>query len=111
MQVWAGCVFKNNVMNTKMYVGNLPFSAGEADLRQLFSDFGSVTDLFLPIDHSTNRPRGFAFVTMDSATGMQEAIKALHETEFMGRNLTVNEARPKEARPAYNDGGGRRERY
>ena len=109
-------------MNTKMYVGNLPFSAGEAELRQLFSDYGTVTDLFLPMDHSTGRPRGFAFVTMDTPTGMQEAIKALHDKDFMGRNLTVNEARPKEDRPAYNGGGrggrggyggggGRRERY
>lgn len=108
-------------MNTKMYVGNLPFSAGEADLRQLFNDYGTVTDLFLPMDHTTNRPRGFAFVTMDSTMAMQEAIKGLHEKDFMGRNLTVNEARPKEDRPAYNGGGrggyggggggGRRERY
>ncbi len=108
-------------MNTKMYVGNLPFSVGEADLRQLFGDYGTITDLFLPMDHASNRPRGFAFVTMDSSMAMEEAIKALHDKEFMGRNLTVNEARPKEDRPAFSgagrgdrggySGGGRRERY
>lgn len=99
---------KQHVMNTKMYVGNLPFSALEGDLRQLFSDYGTVTDLFLPVDHTTGRPRGFAFISMDSASGMQEAIKALHDKDFMGRVLVVNEARPKEERPAYNGGGGDR---
>jgi RNA recognition motif-containing protein len=101
---------KDNDMNTKMYVGNLPFAASDNDLRDLFSNYGTVTDLFLPMDHTTGRPRGFAFITMDTATGMQEAIKGLHDQEFMGRVLVVNEARPKEDRPAgggYGGGGGR----
>lgn len=98
-------------MNTKMYVGNLPFSATETDLRQLFSDYGNVTDLFLPIDHVSGRPRGFAFVTMDTAMAMSEAIKALNEKDFMGRNLAINEARPKEDRPAGGGGGGGRGGY
>ena len=89
-----------------MYVGNLPFSATETDLRTLFSDYGAVTDLFLPVDRDTGRPRGFAFVTMDSPTAMQEAIKGLNEKDFMGRPLAINEARPKEERPAYGGGGG-----
>ena len=96
-------------MHTKMYVGNLPFAASDNDLRDLFSNYGTVTDLFLPMDHTTGRPRGFAFITMDSATGMQEAIKGLHDQDFMGRVLVVNEARPKEDRPAgggYGGGGG-----
>ena len=96
-------------MNTKMYVGNLPFAATDNDLRDLFTNYGTVTDLFLPMDHTTGRPRGFAFITMDTATGMQEAIKALHDQDFMGRALVVNEARPKEDRPAgggYGGGGG-----
>ena len=92
-------------MNTKMYVGNLPFTATETDLRQLFSDYGTVTDLFLPVDHVSGRPRGFAFVTMDSATAMSEAIQALNEKDFMGRNLAINEARPKEDRPSGGGGG------
>jgi len=89
-----------------MYVGNLSFSTMESDLRDLFSQYGTVTDLFLPMDRVTGRPRGFAFVTMDSVTGMEEAIKGLNEQEFMGRPLAVNEARPKEERPAYGGGGG-----
>ena len=89
-----------------MYVGNLPFSATETDLRALFSDYGAVTDLFLPVDRDTGRPRGFAFVTMDTPTAMQEAIKGLNEKDFMGRPLAINEARPKEDRPAYGGGGG-----
>ena len=93
-------------MNTKMYVGNLPFSATETDLRTLFSDYGAVTDLFLPVDRDTGRPRGFAFVTMDTPTAMQEAINGLNEKDFMGRPLAINEARPKEDRPAYGGGGG-----
>ena len=93
-------------MNTKMYVGNLPFTATETDLRQLFSDFGTVTDLFLPVDHVSGRPRGFAFVTMDSPTAMSEAINALNEKDFMGRNLAINEARPKEERAGGGGGGG-----
>lgn len=96
-------------MNTKMYVGNLPFSAMEADLRDLFSEYGTVTDLFLPMDRESGRPRGFAFVTMDTVTAMEEAIKGLNNRDFMGRALNINEARPKEDRPAgggYGGGGG-----
>ncbi|GEP41255.1 RNA recognition motif domain-containing protein [Brevifollis gellanilyticus] len=93
-------------MNTKMYVGNLPFSAMESDIRELFSQYGTVTDVFLPIDRVTGRPRGFAFVTMDTPTAMEEAIKGLNEKDFMGRPLAINEARPKEDRPAYSGGGG-----
>jgi cold-inducible RNA-binding protein len=93
-------------MNSKMYVGNLPFSATEEELRALFSDYGTVTDVHLPMDRDSGRPRGFAFVTMDTPTAMTEAIKALNEKEFGGRNLTINEARPQTERPAYGGGGG-----
>ena len=93
-------------MNTKMYVGNLPFSASELDVRELFTQYGDVTDIHLPMDRESGRPRGFAFVTMASAEQMQAAIKALHGQEFQGRAMTVNEARPKEERPG-GGGGGR----
>ena len=96
-------------MNTKMYVGNLPFSATEDDVRALFTDYGTVTDIHLPMDRDSGRPRGFAFVTMDSQTAMNEAIRVLNEKDYGGRNLTINEARPKEDRPAgggYGGGGG-----
>lgn len=93
-------------MNTKMYVGNLPFSVTEAELRELFTQYGTVTDLFIPMDRDSGRPRGFAFVSMDSVEAMNEAIKGLNKQEFMGRPLAINEARPKEERPAFGGGGG-----
>ncbi len=93
-------------MNTKMYVGNLPFAAQEQDVRELFSQYGGVTEVFLPMDRESGRPRGFAFVTMDSAEAMNAAINAQNGQEFMGRKLAINEARPREERPA-GGGGGR----
>ena len=93
-------------MNTKMYVGNLSFDTTESDLRALCEEHGLVTDLHLPMDRETNRPRGFAFVTMDSAEAMNSAISKLHGKQLQGRALTVNEARPREERPAFSGGGG-----
>lgn len=91
-------------MNTKMYVGNLPFSSLEGDLRELFSEYGTVTDIFMPMDQVTGRPRGFAFITMDSPTAMNEAIRGLNGKELDGRALAISEARPKEERPRSNGG-------
>lgn len=93
-------------MNSKMYVGNLSFDASENDLRELFSQHGTVTDIHLPMDRVSGRPRGFAFVTMDTAEAMNAAINALNGQAFMGRPLKINEARPREERPAYGGGGG-----
>lgn len=93
-------------MNSKMYVGNLPFSASSDDINSLFSQYGGVTDVFLPIDRDSGRPRGFAFVTMDSPEAMQAAINGLNGYEFGGRKLAINEARPKEERPSGGYGGG-----
>jgi cold-inducible RNA-binding protein len=93
-------------MNTKMYVGNLPFSATDVDLRDLFAQFGGVTDVFLPMDRESGRPRGFAFVSMDTPEAMTAAIEGLNGKDFGGRSLTINEARPKEERPAFGGGGG-----
>jgi len=98
-------------MNTKMYVGNLPFKASEADLRDLFSQYGGVTDVFLPMDRESGRPRGFAFVSMDTPEAMTAAINGLNGQEFGGRALTINEARPKEERPSFGGGGGGRGGY
>lgn len=103
-------------MNTKMHVGNLSFNTMEQDIRALFSDYGTVTDLFFPVDKMTNRPRGFAFVTMDSVTAMNEAIKGLNGKEVDGRKLNITEARPKEERAPYSGGsrggnGGYGNRY
>ena len=93
-------------MNTKMYVGNLPFSATDAEVRELFAQYGDVTDVHLPMDREMGRPRGFAFVTMGDTAGMNSAIQALNGKEWQGRSLAVNEARPREERPSFGGGGG-----
>jgi cold-inducible RNA-binding protein len=94
-------------MNTKMYVGNLPFTASESELRELFSQYGEVTDIHLPMDRESGRPRGFAFVSMDSGTAMNKAISSLNDKEWNGRTLAINEARPREERPYQGEGGNR----
>tara|TARA_R110002124_G_scaffold210365_1_gene376910 strand:- start:2 stop:355 length:354 start_codon:yes stop_codon:yes gene_type:complete len=89
-----------------MYVGNLSFDMNEVELRALFEPFGQVTDAAIMMDRETGRPRGFAFVSMDTREGMEMAIRELDGKEAGGRRLTVNEARPREERPAYGGGGG-----
>jgi cold-inducible RNA-binding protein len=96
----------NKNMNTKMYVGNLPFEVNEQDIRELFSEHGPVNEVAVVMDRETGRPRGFAFVTMNTKEGMDNAIRALDGKDFNGRALSVNEARPREERPAYGGGGG-----
>lgn len=93
-------------MNTKMFVGNLPYSSTEDELRQLYSTYGNVSDVFLPVDRQTGRIRGFAFVTMGSAEEMQAAIAGTDSKEWNGRTLKVNEAQPKPQGPRYEGGGG-----
>ena len=93
-------------MNTKLYVGNLSYTVSESDLRDLFSQHGSVTEVNLLMDRETGRPRGFGFVTMATGEGAQAAIEALNGKESGGRALTVNEARPREERAP--GGGGSR---
>ena len=89
-----------------MYVGNLTFDATEAEIRELFSEHGQVNEVAVVMDRETQRPRGFAFVTMNAKEGMDTAIKMLNGKSWNGRALTVNEARPREERPAYAGGGG-----
>jgi cold-inducible RNA-binding protein len=79
----------------KLYVGNLSFNTTDPDLRDLFAQYGAVEDVHLVTDRGTGRSRGFAFVTMSSAAEGQAAITALEGKQVDGRNLTVNEARPK----------------
>jgi RNA recognition motif-containing protein len=83
-------------MSTTIYVGNLPFSTTADELRDLFSTYGPVESVRLITDRETGRPRGFGFVTMTQ--GANEAITALHEKDFAGRRLIVNEAKPREDR-------------
>ena len=87
----------------KLYVGNLSFQTTSDDLLQLFGQYGSVTSAQIVTDRDTGRSRGFAFVEMGS--GAEQAIEATNGVEFMGRNLTVNEAKPREDRPRSGGGG------
>lgn len=89
-----------------MYVGNLSFDATDQDVRELFESQGAVSDVFIVKDRESGRPRGFAFVTMETKEAMDAAIEALNGEEFMGRALTINEARPREERPRGGGGGG-----
>ncbi|HXD86388.1 MAG TPA: RNA-binding protein [Urbifossiella sp.] len=91
-------------MAKNLYVGNLPFQTTNADLEQLFGQYGQVTKAQVITDRETGRSRGFAFVEMSD--GAEAAIQALHDTEYQGRRMTVNEAKPREERPRGGGGGG-----
>lgn len=95
-------------MSKNIYVGNLPFSATDDEVRTLFSEYGTVETVNLITDRETGRARGFGFVQM--ADGADEAIQALDQTQMDGRSLKVNEARPRadrrdrrERRPQHRD--------
>jgi cold-inducible RNA-binding protein len=92
-------------MGTKLYVGNLPFNTTENELQELFSQAGAVQEVTLMQDRFTGKSRGFAFITMGSDEDSQNAISKLNGHAMEGRQLTVNEARPRESRPP--GGGGR----
>ena len=96
-------------MNKKLYVGNLAYETAETDLQTLFGQAGNVESVRVMRDMATGRARGFAFVEMASEAEAQAAIDQFHEKEFGGRTLTVNEARPLEARSG-GFGGGRSDR-
>lgn len=93
-------------MNRKLYVGNVPYETGDADLQELFSQAGDVASVNLVRDQATGRPRGFAFVEMSTDAGAQKAIRDLNEREIGGRRLMVNEARPKTTRDSSSGYGG-----
>lgn len=95
-------------MGSKLYVGNLAFSTTEGELRDLFSQHGNVAEVFIAMDKFSGRSRGFAFVTMGSDAEAKAAITAVNGKNIGGRDLTVNEARPKEegARRSFGGGGG-----
>lgn len=92
----------------KIYVGNLPFDASQNDIRDLFAEHGQVDDVTLITDRDTGRPRGFGFVEMPDKNAATNALSALDGKEFGGRNLTVNEAKPRENRGGGGGGGGYR---
>ena len=83
-------------MNQKLYVGNLSYSTTDQELQDLFAQHGTVQSANVVTDRYTGRSRGFGFVEMGSGDEARQAIEALNGTDFQGRNLVVNEARPKE---------------
>jgi len=98
-------------MSTKLFVGNLSFNATQEQLQDLFGAHGTVVEVDVIKDKFSGRPRGFAFVTMETKEAADAAIKALNGKDIDGRALTVNEARPREERPPRSGGGGGRGGY
>jgi RNA recognition motif-containing protein len=88
-----------------IYIGNLPYSVSEEDLRDKFSEFGQVQSANIITDKFSGRSKGFGFVDMPNDPEAREAIEAMNDKDFKGRTIKVNEARPREERPM------RRERY
>jgi cold-inducible RNA-binding protein len=95
-------------MSNKLFVGNLSYDTTENDLQDTFAAHGSVTEVSIPQDRMTNKPRGFGFVTMGSQAEATAAVTALNGVDLHGRALTVNEARPREERGGGGGGGERR---
>jgi cold-inducible RNA-binding protein len=95
-------------LSKKIYVGNLTYNVNDSDLEALFSPYGTVQSAQIIIDRDTNRSKGFGFVEMGTDAEAQAAIQALNASEHDGRNLTVNEAKPREARPSGGGYGGGR---
>jgi cold-inducible RNA-binding protein len=93
-------------MATKLFVGNLSFNATQEQLRDLFAAHGTVVEVDVIKDKFSGRPRGFAFVTMETKEAADAAIQAVNGKDIDGRALTVNEARPREDRPPRSGGGG-----
>ena len=97
-----------------IYIGNLSFDATEEDLNEVFAEYGTVKRVQLPTDRETGRKRGFGFVEMSSDEEEAAAIEALDGAEWMGRDIRVNKARPREPRGgggSFGGGGGRRGGY
>ena len=82
-----------------IYVGNLPYSTTEDELREAFNQFGDVASVSIISDKYTGRSKGFGFVEMDNDSEAEDAIQALNETPMQGRNIRVNQAKPREERP------------
>jgi cold-inducible RNA-binding protein len=98
---------RSSIMGTKLYVGNLPFSTSEQDLRALFETDGRhVTEITIVTDRMTGQPRGFGFVQMGSEEEAKAAIEALNGRELDGRSIQVNEARERTDRGGGGGGGG-----
>ena len=93
-------------MGNKLYVGNLPYTVRDEDLQQAFGEFGSITSAKVMMERDTGRSKGFGFVEMGSDAEAQAAISGMNGQSLGGRSITVNEARPMEARPPRTGGFG-----
>ncbi len=93
-----------------IYVGNLNYEVTQDDLSEVFSEYGKVKRVHLPTDRETGRKRGFGFVEMETEAEEETAIETLNGAEWMGREIKVNKARPRENRSSFG-GGGRRDRF
>jgi cold-inducible RNA-binding protein len=93
-------------VSVRLFIGNLPYAATEAELREHLSGVGQPSQIVLPVDRETGRPRGFAFVDYTDRAVAEEAIRRYHQQPFKGRPLAVSEARPREERPAGPRPGG-----
>ncbi|MEO6319386.1 MAG: RNA-binding protein [Polaromonas sp.] len=93
-------------MGNKLYVGNLPYTVRDEDLQQSFGEFGSITSAKVMMERDTGRSKGFGFVEMSSDAEAQAAIGGMNGQSLGGRSITVNEARPMEARPPRTGGFG-----
>src|SRR5438552_18239611 len=98
-------------MGTRLYVGNLPYTTSSSELEQMFAPHGTVQSAEIIADRDTGRSKGLGFVQMGSDAEAQAAIAALNGQEHDGRQLTVNEAKPREDRPRGGGGGGGRGGY
>jgi RNA recognition motif-containing protein len=92
-------------METKLYVGNLPYTTTEDELREMFAQAGSVSEVVLIKDRNTGRSKGFAFITMNTQVEIETAIQMFNDKDFEGRALKVNIARPREERRDHRGGG------
>lgn len=95
-------------MAVRLFVGNMPYGATEADLRAHFAAVGNPSHIVIPVDRDTGRPRGFAFVEFLDRGMAEQAVERFNQQPFMGRSLSVSEARPREERPAGGGFGGPR---
>src|SRR5262249_509729 len=93
-------------MNTKLFVGNIPFALDESNLKEIFSQSGNVVSVAIPTDRETGRKRGFAFVEMGTQSEAEAAVKALNGATVEGRQIVVNAANPREERGGSRGGAG-----
>ena len=95
-------------MAKRLYVGNLPYTTDDAELSEIFGEFGQVDSAVIIMDRDTNRSKGFGFVEMADSAEAENAVEQLNGQEIGGRTIKVNEARPREDRGGGGGGGGRR---